>query len=283
LGRAEKQNEFELGFTKRGSAMKAYVLCVLAGFMLVTPSLVAQNNGTAPPAIPEEARRHFVIGATLFKDAKTPDDYAQVESQFKQAVDLAPQWPDARYNLALSKEAAGDYSGAMADLKLYLQFKLPEAEARTAQDKIYVLEAKAEAVTRKQNVVASEEQKKKEYQDKIGFLAGAWVIHRSLFNGPYSSGPGLITITDNNISITFPASGYELIRGTIEGDDYSSIKWVQTPNRNDPHVADLPDCPIQVTIDKYAHTIRWSEAAIDTSTHPWSWNRSAGNDIQLTQ
>jgi tetratricopeptide (TPR) repeat protein len=130
--------------------MKTYLLCVLAGFMLVTPSLVAQNSETASPTIPEEARRHFVIGATLFKDAKTPDDYAQVESQFKQAVDLAPQWPDARYNLALAKEAAGDYSGAMADLKLYLQFKLPDAEARTAQDKIYVIEAKAEEAPKKQ-------------------------------------------------------------------------------------------------------------------------------------
>jgi len=122
--------------------MRKYALLALVSFMLVTPFLVAQNSETASPTISEEARRHFVIGATLFKDAKTPDDYAQVESQFKQAVDLAPQWPDARYNLALAKEAAGDYSGAMADLKLYLQFKLPDAEARTAQDKIYVIEAK---------------------------------------------------------------------------------------------------------------------------------------------
>lgn len=122
--------------------MKKYWLLALVGFTLVTPSLVAQTKVTAPTPIPEEARKHFVMGTTLFKDAKTPDDYAQVEGQFKQAVDLAPQWPDARYNLALSKEAAGDYSGAMADLKLYQQFKLSDTEARTVQDKIYELEAK---------------------------------------------------------------------------------------------------------------------------------------------
>jgi hypothetical protein len=122
--------------------MKTYVLCVLAGFMLVTPSLVAQNNETASPTIPEEARKHFVIGATLFKDAKTPDDFIQVEGEFKQAANLAPQWPDPRYNLALTEEAAGDYAKAVADLTIYQQFKLSDEDGRKIQDKIYVLEAK---------------------------------------------------------------------------------------------------------------------------------------------
>ena len=123
--------------------MKRTILFALLGVSLIASCAMAQTNPPAPP-IPEEARKHFVMGTTLFKDAKTPDDYAQVESEFKQAVDLAPQWPDARYNLALAKEAAGDFAGAMADLKLYQQFKLPDTDARTAQDKIYVLEAKQE-------------------------------------------------------------------------------------------------------------------------------------------
>lgn len=130
--------------------MKTHTMSALICLSLLAPSLFGQTNTSAnkpnvvttPPAIPEEARKHFVMGTTLFKDAKTPDDYAQVESQFKQAVDLAPQWPDARYNLALSKEAAGDYSGAMVDLELYQQFKLSDADARKVQDKIYALEAK---------------------------------------------------------------------------------------------------------------------------------------------
>jgi len=122
--------------------MKTYVLGALVGFMLVTPSLVAQTNVATPTRIPEEARKHFVMGTTLFKDAKTADDFVQVESEFKQAADLAPQWPEARYNLALAREAAGDYSGAMADLKVYQQFKLSDADARNVQDKIYALEAK---------------------------------------------------------------------------------------------------------------------------------------------
>src|SRR5262249_9413146 len=50
--------------------------------------------------------------------------------------------PEARYNLALAKEATGDYSGAIADLKVYQQFKLSESEARKVQDKIYAIQAK---------------------------------------------------------------------------------------------------------------------------------------------
>jgi hypothetical protein len=48
--------------------------------------------------------------------------------------------------LALAEKAAGDYYGAMADLKLYQQFKLTDAEARTVQDKIYAIEAKQKMV-----------------------------------------------------------------------------------------------------------------------------------------
>jgi hypothetical protein len=150
--------------------MKTYMLCAVAGFILAIPALIAQDKVTAPTPIPEEARKHFVMGTALFKDAKTPDDYAQVESQFKQATDLAPQWPDARYDLALAKEAAGDYSGAMADLKLYQQFKLSESEARTVQDKIYVIEAKQQKIVADAaaSTAAAERREREQQQQFIG-------------------------------------------------------------------------------------------------------------------
>jgi tetratricopeptide (TPR) repeat protein len=129
--------------------LKKTKLLALIFLSLIAPLSFGQSKApagtgdvTAPPPIPEEARRHFVMGTTLFGDAKTVDDYSQAENEFKQAVDLAPQWPEARYNLALAREAAGDYSGAIADLKVYLQFKLSDGEARAVQDKIYALEAK---------------------------------------------------------------------------------------------------------------------------------------------
>ena len=85
------------------------------------------------PPIPEEARKHFVRGGTLLKAAKFPDDFKEVIDEFTQATHLAPWWPNARYNLAVAQEAAGDYIIALNNLKLYQLFKLTEDEARVAQ------------------------------------------------------------------------------------------------------------------------------------------------------
>ncbi len=122
--------------------MKKYGLLALVVFTLFTQSLVAQTHATTPPSIPEEARKHFVIGMTIFKEAKTADNFSQAAAEFTEAANLAPQWPEARYNLALAKEAAGDYPAAMDNLKLYQRFKLSDTEARAVQDKIYAIEAK---------------------------------------------------------------------------------------------------------------------------------------------
>ena len=106
------------------------------------------------PPIPEEARKHFVQGTALFKEAKSPEDFKQVIDEFKQTIRLAPWWSDARYNYALALEAAGHYANAIINLKLYQLFKLPEAEARAVQDKIWALEAKAEKTAKDKELAA---------------------------------------------------------------------------------------------------------------------------------
>jgi hypothetical protein len=45
-------------------------------------------------------------------------------------------------------EAAGDYDNAILNIRLYLLIKLPDADARAAQDKIYGLEAKQEKIAK---------------------------------------------------------------------------------------------------------------------------------------
>jgi hypothetical protein len=165
--------------------MKTYALFALICLSLFAPSLFGQT----PAPVPEDARRHFVMGATLFKDAKTADDYSVVVSEFKQATELAPQWPDARYNLGLAKEAAGDYTGAMADLKLYLGFKLSDTEARAVQDKIYALEAKAGAVAKKQKQAEDEANSPEAQMEKFikSVDGGVWRLEHS-DNKQYENG-----------------------------------------------------------------------------------------------
>jgi hypothetical protein len=265
--------------------MNNYTLSALFCFLLLAPALYAQTKTsadatkvvTSPPLVPEEARKHFVMGTTFFKDAKTADDFLQIEGEFKQATDLAPQWPEARYNLALAKEAAGDYSGAMADLKLYQQFKLSDSEARTVQDKIYALEAKAGLAAKKQaeerNVTAAEEQKKRDYQDKIGFLAGTW---NASATSEYNSweAKAVITVTDKNIVIAGVVTD-SVTRGTVETD--GSITWILTGER-------LPALPVEVTVNKSAHQINWKQPYVRHGKGgALSWDASAVAIIQLTK
>jgi hypothetical protein len=108
------------------------------------------------PAVPTEARKHFVMGATMFKDAKSQDDFRQASAEFSQAVRLAPWWPDALYNLAQSAGASGDYASAIADLKWYQMFKLSEAEIQAAQEKSWGFEAKQKMAEQEKAQAAQE-------------------------------------------------------------------------------------------------------------------------------
>jgi len=208
--------------------MKTYLLFIFVGFCVAIPSLVSQTGATTDKQsvattqspIPEEARKHFVMGATLCKDAKSHDDFLQVAGEFKQAADLAPQWPEARYNLALARESAGDYAGAMNELKLYQQFKLPDIEARTIQDKIYALEAKQQkTVTDAAAKVASESARAKALEQQ--------------FEGKWYEGEGQF------IEILSPASarlsaGFDVIKSgsgiTVKGSN--SLRSFQISGRN---------------------------------------------------
>jgi tetratricopeptide (TPR) repeat protein len=104
---------------------------------------------TLKPAIPEEAREPFVMGATVLKKAEGTGSAAKAVDLFTKAIGVAPWYADAYYNRALAREAAGQYAEAMADLKLYLKFKLSANDRRQAQDKVYALKANAELAAEK--------------------------------------------------------------------------------------------------------------------------------------
>jgi tetratricopeptide (TPR) repeat protein len=102
-----------------------------------------------PPALPEEAGRRMARGVMAFKEAKSVSDYKDAVVEFEKATMAAPWYADAYYNLALADDAVGDHKAAIATLHLYQLFKLSEAETRTAQEKIYAIEANvAKAETR---------------------------------------------------------------------------------------------------------------------------------------
>ena len=94
------------------------------------------------PAIPEEARRHFVEGTVIVQAAKSPAQQALAAQSFAEALKVAPWWGDAYYNLGVAHELAGRYDEAEKALRLYLLSDPGEKERRDAQDRIYALSAK---------------------------------------------------------------------------------------------------------------------------------------------
>lgn len=94
------------------------------------------------PAIPEEARRSFIEGGTIVRNAKDRSQQMVAVNSFKKALDLAPWWADAYYNLALAQELAGQLGYAQQSLQLYMKASTDEKEKRNAQDRIYELDAK---------------------------------------------------------------------------------------------------------------------------------------------
>jgi len=94
------------------------------------------------PAIPEEARRHFIEGNTLLKAAKDPRGYGLARDAYRQCLLVAPWWADAYNNYAVALELSGQFDEAVNALKLYIATNPGESESRKAQDKIYEIGAK---------------------------------------------------------------------------------------------------------------------------------------------
>jgi tetratricopeptide (TPR) repeat protein len=103
----------------------------------------------AKPEILEEARRYFVKGTTHAKSANKPEEQKRAIKSFKEALNLAPWWGDAYYNLAIAQELAGEYREAGQSLAFYIQTSPGKQESRDAQDHIYALEAKQETANEK--------------------------------------------------------------------------------------------------------------------------------------
>lgn len=73
--------------------------------------------------VSNEAQWHFDLGTA----ATNASDYAEAIREFELAVKLAPDWPEARYNLAFVQEQAVKIADSIASYKEYLKLA-PNAE-----------------------------------------------------------------------------------------------------------------------------------------------------------
>ena len=119
-----------------------------------------------PPAIPEEARRHYVIAKTLTKDTTKAEDCAEPIAEFKSVLLIAPWWGAANGEFGMLLEAAGRYDEAMSALKLFIATNPGEEKARGAQDEIYIIEAKQKKAVKDKELVAQKVIEEKQAQQE---------------------------------------------------------------------------------------------------------------------
>ena len=104
--------------------------------------------------VPEEAQRHFNRGMAAVEMAQDADGYASAIDEFSQATVLAPDWPDAYYNLGLIQDKAGRYSDAAASLRHYLQLAPNASDATAIRAMIDKAEFKAEQTLSDADILA---------------------------------------------------------------------------------------------------------------------------------
>ena len=132
------------------------------------------------PAIPEEARRHYVLAKTLFEGAKELDDLNDSVAEFRKALLVAPWWPEANRDLGLVLEAAGQFDEATTYVKLYMATHLSDDQTRAAQDEIYKIEAKKQLATKaaqKSRPEAIAAKQENEYEAWLKKLDGARYVN----------------------------------------------------------------------------------------------------------
>ena len=104
---------------------------------------------TPSPAVPQEAQRLFAR-ATIFqqeanditgREALAMSAYAFAISAYKDALLIAPWWPEAYYGLSRSLQGAGRYDDAVAALNLYIATGPNVAGASAAADRMCAIAA----------------------------------------------------------------------------------------------------------------------------------------------
>jgi len=104
---------------------------------------------TEPPTIPEEARQLFVLATDQIKHAATPAALDQPIALLHKALEIAPWWGNAYFNLSRALEMAGQYDDAAKQLNYYLELKPSETDARDARAHLVVIQAEKDTAAGK--------------------------------------------------------------------------------------------------------------------------------------
>lgn len=103
---------------------------------ILTISLIFSSVAFAQQNIPDEARRNFELGLARVESAKSREELKTATRFFQNAIDYAPDWPDAYYNLGMVCDKLEMYDCAITSLKKYLELSPHAPDASEAMQVI---------------------------------------------------------------------------------------------------------------------------------------------------
>src|SRR5205823_5479531 len=78
-------------------------------------------NTKSPPAVSEEAKRHYAYALAAIENSKASNDESKLDdaiNQFDQTLRMAPWWPEAYFNRGIILETRGRYIESVKSLNL---------------------------------------------------------------------------------------------------------------------------------------------------------------------
>jgi formylglycine-generating enzyme required for sulfatase activity len=149
------------------------LIFVLAVMVIITAGYTSVVGQT----VSDEARRHFDRGVAAVEMAKSPADYEAAIKEFQQAIDLAPEWADAYFNMGKIQEQAEKFGDAIASLKQYLRLAPNATDAEAVKSLINKLEYKAEnTLTKRDQGKAGDVVKNKSGIEMVYIPAGSFMM-----------------------------------------------------------------------------------------------------------
>jgi tetratricopeptide (TPR) repeat protein len=184
--------------------------------------------------ISRDARKYMIRGQAAMEEAKNASDYRDAVKEFKKAVEYAPDWADAWFNLGVAQERAKDYAGAMNSLKKYLELNPTANDRDEVEGRIYKLEY---LVEKKAKAKKAEREKKESSESLTGtWSAKRWACPNDKYELPTINSrwwrdknwPASVNVHEDNFSaniqygiFTYDFSGKisgNLIRGELKLD-----------------------------------------------------------------
>jgi len=190
-----------------------------------------------PPAIPEEARRHFMKAAAIQKAATDQIGYELAISEYRNAIPIATWWAETYFNLRVALEATVRLDNAIAELKRYPLTEPNIEDPRAARDRIYAIEGKKELAVKTALAKADVERRRQEEERErkakkragVEALAGRWRGTNWWERGSRRGGPFSIEfvaiIRDKEIWFLPTRARVGYLRGIIDGDQVENIRW----------------------------------------------------------